>query len=134
MCLRYFLLDRDESWICEKYGRDIYVFWDVVFFWETSTSQRHNVVLQHTHFHKHTHTHTPTHDGPTVADRSSGSRGVFCRVLQNILDQKRVRKSFFDRQGVTQHPKIISRVLKIFSFVYVCFCMQALCCRNLRLC
>ena len=88
----------------------------------------------HTHSLTPTLTHTPTHDGPTVADRSSGSRGVFFRVLQNILDQKRVRKSFFDRQGVTQHPKIISRVLKIFSFVYVCFCMQALCCRNLRLC
>ena len=51
-------------------------FFEVCFFSETSTSQSHNVVLQHTHFHKHTHTHTHTHDWPTVADRSSGSRRV----------------------------------------------------------
>ena len=76
-----------------------------VFFSETPTSQHHNVVL---HTHTLTNTHTHTHDWPTVASRSSGSRGVFSGFA-NIFGPQVVSKNFFlDRQGVTQHTKILS--------------------------
>ena len=96
LCERDILLVRDRE---EDMETDSYVF-----FSETSTSQHHNVVLQHTHFHIHTHTHT--HDWPTVADRSSGSR--YFSGFANIFGPQVVSKNFLDRQGVMQHTKILS--------------------------
>ena len=73
LCERDILLVRDRE---EDMETDRYVF-----FSETSTSQHHNVVLQHTHTHTHTHTYTLTHmtgqqwlTGQVVPD--------ICRVLQ----------------------------------------------------
>ena len=78
LCDRDILLVRDRE---EDMETDGYVF-----FSETSTSQHRNVILHHTHTHSLTNTLTltHTHDWPTVASRSSGSRGVF-RVLQFIF-------------------------------------------------
>ena len=66
-------------------------------------------VLHHTHTHTltNTTTHTHTHDWPTVASRLSGSRGVFSGFAK-FFGPHVVSKNFFDRQGVTQHTKILS--------------------------
>ena len=70
-----------------------------------------------------THTHTHAHDWPTVAARSSGSRFL---GFANIFDPKKGRKSFLDRQGVTQHPKIFPECYKCFQlFMYVFFFFDA---------
>ena len=100
-----------------------------VFFSETSTSQHHNVVLQHIHFH--THTHTLTHmtgqqwlTGQVVPDFSG---------FANIFDPERGSQEFFGCQGVTQHPKIFPECLKCFLlFMFVLYAGTML--RNLRLC
>ena len=91
----------------------------------TSMLRHRNVVLQHAHTLTNTntltHTHTHTHDWPTVASRSSGSRGVFSGFA-NIFGPQVVSKNFLDRQGVTQHPKIFPECYKcflLFMFIYV---------------
>ena len=53
--------------------------------------------------HSLSQSHTHTHDWPTVADRSSGSR--YFSGFANIFDPTKGRQ-VFNRQGVTQHPKI----------------------------
>ena len=60
-----------------------------------------------THTHKHSHAHTHTHDWPTVASRSSGSRGVFSGFAKSFWTT-RGQQEFLDRQGVMQHTKILS--------------------------
>ena len=66
----------------------------------------------------HTHTHTLTH--------MTGQQWLIGQVVPdfsgfaNIFDPKEGRK-FFDRQGVTQHPKIYFQSVKNVSFVYVYF-------------
>ena len=73
--------------------------------------------------HTNTLTFSHTHDWP------SGSRVFFGFLQLGFFGPKVVSKTFFDCQGVTQHPK------KIFSsefencFYFVMFVvMQALCC------
>ena len=90
------------------------------FFSETSTSQHHNVVLHNTHTLTNTNTLTHTHDWPTVASRSSGSRGVFSGFA-NIFGPQVVSKNFLDRQGVTQHPKIFPECYKCFQLFMLIF-------------
>ena len=96
--------------------------------------QRHNTTtsffntLTFTITHSHTHTHT--HDWPTVADRSSGSR--YFSGFANIFDPKEGSQVFLTARGSRNIRKYFQSVKNV-SFVYVCFCMQALCCNDLRL-
>ena len=99
--------------------RDMCFFGDV-FFSATSTSQHHNVVLQHTHFHTYTHAHTHTHtyDWPTVADRSSGSR--YFSGFANNFDPKKGCKKCLTARGSRNIRKYFQSVKNV-SFVYVYF-------------
>ena len=85
---------------------------------ETSTSQRRNVVPLYTHSHSQTHTPTHTHDRPTVAYRSSGSRGFFSGFA-NIFDPKRVGKNFLTAWGSHNIRKYFQSVTNVFC----CLCL-----------
>ena len=97
-----------------------------VFFSETSMSQHHNVVLHHTHTHTLTNTLTltHTHDWPTVASRSSGSRGVFSGFGKNFWGTtKWSAKHLLTARGHATSKNIFLRVYKMFHlFMYVFVC------------
>ena len=98
-----------------------------VFFSETPTSQHHNVATPqrrsspHTHTLTNTLTVTHTHDWPTVASRSSGSRGVFLGFCNLFFDQSGQQNIFWPPGGHVTSENIFLRVYKMFSFVYVYF-------------
>ena len=94
--------------------------------------QRHNTTTSFfttftlTHTHKHTNTHTHTHDWPTMASRSSGSRGVFLGFARHFWTEV-VCKYFFifgPPGGHATYENIILRKL-IVSLVYVSIFTQA---------
>ena len=112
--LRYILLvgDREKDMRTER----------CVFFSETSTSQHRNVVLHHTHTLTLTNTLTLSHTHMTGQPGLVGQvvPEEFFRVFATYFWTKVVSKTFFGRQGVTQHPKIFSsECIKCF----VCLCM-----------
>ena len=73
------------------------VFGDVFFFGDFNVATPQRRSSTHTHSHKH----TLTHDWPTVADGSSGSRGVFFGFCKYFWPKKGQQEFFFDCQGVT---------------------------------
>ena len=95
-------------------------------FSDTSTSQHHNVVL---HTLTHTLTNTLTHTHMTGQQWLVGQVvpgeffSGFCKI--GFLGPEVVSKTFFfDRQGVTQHPKIFSsecvKLFLLFMCIFVC--------------
>ena len=71
-----------------------------------------------THTHTHTHTNTHTHDRPTVAYRSSGSRGVF-RVFANNFLTTCGRQVFLTARGSRNIRKYFQSVTNVFC----CLCL-----------
>ena len=92
-------------------------------------SRHRNVVLYNTHTLTNTNTltHTRMSGQPWLAGQVVPEE-FFFRVLQIIFGPQVVSKNFLDRQGVTQHTKILSSESII---VHVCIFTQALCCKVL---
>ena len=81
-----------------------------VFFSETSASRHRNVVLHNTHTHTLTNTNTHTHTHITGQPWLAGQvvpEEVFSGFAK-FFGPHVVSKNFLDRQGVTQHTKILS--------------------------
>ena len=119
-----FVVDR-ESEIEKRVfsgGENFFFFWD----FNATTPQRHS--SPHTHTHTLTLTNTRplshTHDWPTMASRSSGSRGVFFRVLQIFWTTSVQQEFLWLPGGLATYENIILREL-IVSFIYVSIFTQA---------
>ena len=97
----YLIEDRELDMRKERY---VFFFGD----FNVGTPQRRSSQHTHSHSQTHKHSHTHTHDWPTLASRSSGSRGVFFSGFAKFFGPQVVSKNFLDRQGVTQHTKILS--------------------------
>ena len=102
-----------------------------VFFGDFNVTTPQRRSSTHSLSRSHTHTRTHTHDWPTVADRSSGSRDF--SGFANIFDHKGGSQEFFLTDRGSRNIRKYFQSVKNVSFVYVCFCMQALCCKDLRL-
>ena len=89
-----------------------------VFFSETSTSRHRNVVLHHTHTLTLTNTHTHTHDWPTMASRSSGSRGVFFGFSKIFWTTSGQQEFFGPPGGHATYENIILRELIVSFCLY----------------
>ena len=79
-------------------------------------------------YFEYTNTLTHTRDGPDVASRSSGSRGVFFGLCNIFCPTSGQQEFFGPPGGHTTYENIILREL-IVSFVYVSIFTQALCCK-----
>ena len=82
------------------------------FFFETSTPQCRNVIYLHTHTHTHSHslTHDHSHTHMTGQPWLAGQvvPEEFFSGFAKFFGPQVVSKNFLDRQGVTQHTKILS--------------------------
>ena len=88
-----------------------------MFFSETPTSQHHNVALHYTHTLTNTLTLTHTHDWPTVASGSSGSREFFWGVLQIFFWDQSGLKNIWPPGGHVISENIFLRECKLFRYL-----------------
>ena len=95
-----------------------FYFFGDVFFSETSTSQHHNVVLQHTHSLTNTLTHTHTHmtGQPWLAGQVVPEE--FFRVLQNFWTTSGQQEFFRPPGGHATYENIILRELIVSFCLY----------------
>ena len=100
-CLKFSLLSFSEIQ-CLFEDREICVFSG------TSTSQHRNVVLHNTHTLTNTNTHAHTHMSGQPWLTGQVVPEEFFSGFANIFGPQVVSKNFLDRQGVTQHTKILS--------------------------
>ena len=101
-----------------------YVFFRrCVFFSETSTSRRRNVVRVYTHKHTHSlkHTHQHTHTHVTGQQWLAGRVGPaeFFQVLQIFFDHKWSARIFWTARGSRNIRKYFQSVTNVFS----CLCL-----------